>query len=565
MANRLSGRIITHLLSFCLLLFTFFLSSFTFHPSSVFAQTYCVCGDGTNWPPMYCTGNPQTCSWERHYVDETSIDPSGPYMGEKTRTWTPPCTGPQCGRAYTEYWVCTGTERDKPHRCDPDSKSVESWCYASGVLACGENGPGVPGPDPIAPPGATPTSTPIPTPSPTPAPLSSIRVRGVLTSTYHTLTCDQVRALTTGITGAQFRVDGPMWHSNIGTQTGSTYVDFLNQALPGTQTVSYEGTTLLSYGLDRACWTKSTGESGVGLNVSTAGTETATFDLSFVSGVPFFQTQGGNVYTGGSIISQLPINLSPRYVAKDPTVGSPGIVAYGSSDALPYDFSIGSVSNTGRTYVSSKGWLAHSQIPTKSLYTEYSHRVLSGADVKHVYDPTLRTNGKPLMIEGEKVSIYTYNADGSTPGTLTLGDTSGTPWVIDTNEKIILVVDGNVTIRSPITITGNGFFMLIAKGSISIDPTVGGAWNSVTPVIEGVYVAGTAFNTGLSTTVGKERLVIRGSVIADTMTLERDLSISGVNHNADASAELFIHSPRLVLAAPSLLNDHNYLWQEVNP
>ena len=531
-----------------LFIFTFFIPS-----TSINAATYCVCPKGPSQPPQ-CTDTNQACAWETYCGVRA---PKLPYQDREP--------------AYDDcvkYWVCTGGPGYLPRDCSP-LHPIDSLCLADGALLCGPPGGGgsptaIPA-DPTAPPGATPTNTPTPTPTPI---LGSILVRGHLTETYHALSCSDIRLLANGITGAQFRVDGPMWHSDVGTQTGNTYVSFPNQALPGLQTLTYQGSALSSYAVDQACWQRSSGGEGTGLVATIANSETLTWDISFVSGVPFFQTEGGDVYSGGTMRSLLPLAVSPRLFARTLSGSSPGVVNVGSSSPAPgYDFSIEGGNDYGRSYVSATNHLISSPITSQSLYPLYSHRVLSGSNIKNVYDPGSHSYGKPPYIDGQNPTIYTYNLDDSLSTTpLIIGDVAHTPWVIGDNEKIIIVANGDVTIRSPITITGNGFFSLIARGTVNIDPAVGGAWNSTAPVLEGIFVAGTGFYTGASTVAGRERLVIRGSVISDTMTLERNLAdISGVSHNEDTSAELFIHSPRLVLATPDILNDRTYLWQEVSP
>ena len=131
---------------------------------------------------------------------------------------------------------------------------------------------------------------------------------------------------------------------------------------------------------------------------------------------------------------------------------------------------------------------------------------------------------------------------------------------------MILLVNGNVTINSPITITSGGFFTLIVNGNITISPNVGTTTNSAVANLEGLYIATNSthsaiFYSGDSSIAGRERLNIAGSVIADIFSLQRDLGLT----NSTTPAESFTFNPQLLFTMPDVMKEAPYVWQEVAP
>jgi hypothetical protein len=136
---------------------------------------------------------------------------------------------------------------------------------------------------------------------------------------------------------------------------------------------------------------------------------------------------------------------------------------------------------------------------------------------------------------------------------------------VGTGESIVFIVNGNLTIGGNVNITGTGFVSFIVKGNITVLSSVGTGALSTTPVVEGVYIVSSTgtFQTGASTTVGAERFVGKGMFIAGNFSLERDLESTGQNTNA--SAELFVYNPQLLITMPDAMKELPVLWQEVAP
>ncbi|MBI4064792.1 hypothetical protein HY409_00275, partial [Candidatus Gottesmanbacteria bacterium] len=144
-------------------------------------------------------------------------------------------------------------------------------------------------------------------------------------------------------------------------------------------------------------------------------------------------------------------------------------------------------------------------------------------------------------------------------GTLTV---SGN-WNIPSGSYVFLV-DGDVVINGSITLSGTGFVAVIAKGNITVSPSVGVPYSSSNPVVEGIYITSPlgTFHTGASV-AGTERFVGKGSFIAGDFRLERDLEV--VNQNTTTASELFLYNPRLLIAMPDAMKDLPVTWEEVAP
>ncbi len=288
-------------------------------------------------------------------------------------------------------------------------------------------------------------------------------------------------------------------------------------------------------------------------------TDTLTWDLGYSLGTPWVQTQGGDVIVANWIKSLMTPLASPRLFSVNGSGGYPGGVFYGSTGASPYDFDADPASQ-GEQYVSATNWLANepgdggSKDPFKIDWYQYflyqfDLSPASGATPDYANPPT------PITKPASRTKPYLVSGDMTTSG----------DWVIGNGETIIFLVNGNVTIKGKVNITGTGFVSFIAKGNISIDPTVGVPHTSSAPVVEGFYITSPtgSFITGPSTNAGTERFVGKGSFIAGSFLLQRDLS--SVGHNADTAAELFLYNPQLLLTMPEKMKEVKIKWQEVAP
>lgn len=276
--------------------------------------------------------------------------------------------------------------------------------------------------------------------------------------------------------------------------------------------------------------------------------DTITFLLGMTTILPWYQVQGGGNVYGDTLYSLMPLSVSPTLLFDSTAIpATPGVI----SSKTDTDFA-DSVGYYGRHNISRTNWNTNSATTPKDWYPFFTHRLAQATQT-----PYPGTGGKPPVIVGQSYSVYTT-------ATNTIKDlTINTPWNIGDGEKLIMIVDGTLDIRSTITITGSGFVAFVAKNDILINSSVGTTWNSTTPVVEGMYIAGGTIKTGRSTAVATERFVGKGMFAANAILTQRDLITAG--RNRDTSADLFLYNPAFLVTMPDILKDISYNWQEVAP
>lgn len=336
-------------------------------------------------------------------------------------------------------------------------------------------------------------------------------------------------------------------------------MSWTNSVPAGTYTLS-SSPPAGSYVLQNSCWTRTPTAPTSGQSVAAAvnTTDTLTFDVGYTIGTPWVQTQGGDVIVANWIKSLMTPLASPRLFSINGAGGYPGGVVYGSTGATPYNFNADPGDPTyGANYVSSTNWLANepgdggSKDPYKIDWYQYSLYQFDLSNATPDYTNPVTPIGKPAS----RTTPYLVSGDMTTSG----------DWTVGSGETIILVVTGNVTIKGKVNITGTGFVSFIAKGNITVDPTVGVPYTSAAPVVEGFYITSPtgSFITGPSSNPGTERFVGKGSFIAGSFLLQRDLSVVG--QNAATAAELFIYNPQLLFTMPEKMKEMKVRWTEVAP
>jgi hypothetical protein len=254
----------------------------------------------------------------------------------------------------------------------------------------------------------------------------------------------------------------------------------------------------------------------------------------------WWQVIGGNVTSGQSIRSLIPAALP--YLVKNPTAGSPGVVVYGTGLGSSYDFLAG----IGTGQPSSANWLVSSPITPPKYNYDYALSLLSSTWPFNNINSGTDMNGN-VTVASDGYKYFKANSD------LTIGNTQ------NINDKVVLFVDGDLTINSRINLSGsNSFFMAIVSGDINIEPSLTGTSSGSNPAIEGYFLTDGNFNTGSS----NNRLVVAGSVVAlGGIGLDRDLG----GNNSNTPAEEFRELPRLQLLFPSSLTRDIVIWEEVAP
>jgi hypothetical protein len=273
---------------------------------------------------------------------------------------------------------------------------------------------------------------------------------------------------------------------------------------------------------------------------------TITFLMGMGPVLPWFQIQGGGNLYGNAVYSLMPVLINPSLLF-DATQApaSPGIL----SSLTGFDLSE-SLESSGRTYISSTNWSTDNAMKSKDWYAFFRSRLQQAVLTPYEGDgqtkPTPPVPAPPYMV---------YH----TAQNPTITD----PWVID-GEKLIFIVDGTLTIANTITIQNNGFIAFVVRDDILIDTSVGTAYTSSTPVVEGMYIAGKSIKTGPSTVSGKRRFIGKGMFAANSILLQRNF-YPGNQQNANYSADLFLYNPAFLVTMPDILKDLSYTWQEVAP
>jgi hypothetical protein len=265
----------------------------------------------------------------------------------------------------------------------------------------------------------------------------------------------------------------------------------------------------------------------------------------------WIQVSGGNVMANGSIVSEIP----PLATIRKFNTGQ-GLISYNSL-ITDIDFSF-EPEDYGTTLISN----SNNMIAKESNLEYYQ----SG---KSWYDYFYTAAGRPENPETQDTPL---SQPASSETIRFYKTTTGNPiktqgaWTVGDGDKLVIFVDGNLEITDSINKTGSGFIAFIVSGNITVDSTVGTAWNETTPTLMGLYVTNGTFSTGSSSTVGKERFVGKGIFVAHDFNLAgRDLTVGDPTANFTTSANLFIHDPSLLFTIPSSLQKTTVSWKEINP
>jgi hypothetical protein len=260
------------------------------------------------------------------------------------------------------------------------------------------------------------------------------------------------------------------------------------------------------------------------------------------------QFKNGSVLTNGSVSCQVPVG---SYLMTYDIPGTPGVpIAGGSVTYAP-----GGLSTTN--------WRAENTPYAGSLpsYSAFRNKIPLSTSL---YSLGSSVNEATLLTWGTQYpsgsGYYYFNYDGSA-GDLVLQDGDG---VIDLGtRKVVIFTDSAVNINSKILLTkGQGFFMIISSGDISISSSVGGPQEATPlPDLEGVYYTDGGFITGTLDPPGSDQqLHVRGVVVAkDSVVMQR------IPPFADIPGELFEFAPDQSMLIPSILSQKLINWREVLP
>lgn len=151
--------------------------------------------------------------------------------------------------------------------------------------------------------------------------------------------------------------------------------------------------------------------------------------------------------------------------------------------------------------------------------------------------------------------------------------TVDTPWAVNAGEKIVVFVNGNLTINKNITMSNsNAFVGFIASGNIVITANVGTATkpfaNQKTGQVQGMYFADGTLTVDTAGAAGTDMKFVGEGTFAGRsgISLLRDFKNGGNGSENNAGpATLFIYRPDLLRNAPDQMKAPSYVWKEVNP
>ncbi len=409
------------------------------------------------------------------------------------------------------------------------------WCGAANFqIQCGcvpeDTGSG--GGGATAPPGSSPTSPPAPSPtSPPPGATGTITaVARLVTST--TPSCADVAAgsLLDGINismissiglplvpASQIQSGGPVsWGS---VPAGYTFLTMGSHPAGDYSPVA----TCYNFASDA---TLLTGSAAV-----LPASDTLNFFIGFTVRGPWVQTVEGDVYSGTTITTSIPGSVVPQTFTRPGAGGSEGVVTAGTTMTISPS---PSWAVTGEPYI------------MQNLYATYY--------------PRLKAGGTEALTSQSITSLANSGTEDTTVYTATGSVTVDAPITIPAGDKVIVLIDGTLTINNTVQLGSvDSFVAFIVNGNITVDPVVSGT--EASPALNGVYIAGNGGTAIFNTGTGANRLVGKGMFIADTFTLARDVGAS----NTTTPSELFIFDPALLFSMPNVMNDLPYTWQEVAP
>ena len=272
---------------------------------------------------------------------------------------------------------------------------------------------------------------------------------------------------------------------------------------------------------------------GFSANFSASGS-TATRDFGFwrVYG-GWFQAVGGDVYGGGGIENIIPATLpaEERYLIKEDVNGNGGLAYYRTGE-----LELGGGSGVA---VSQKGWQAESGYGGQDANYEYytaKMRIFEKTD----WDGEGKPDFAPKADDDWEIYTHTGNAyiDFDVVGL----------------EKMIFMVDGDVTVTGDVLVEKGAHLTVIASGNITFEDDVSqaqGWWVADRIVIE---------STGDEATEIQFRG--EGSFVGyDAIEFNRD---RGVTNNSEPT-EIFTYRPDMMTNAPGAIKLPRFHWSEQVP
>ena len=285
----------------------------------------------------------------------------------------------------------------------------------------------------------------------------------------------------------------------------------------------------------------------------------------------WWQVEGGPIAAFAGAGQRALSSLIPEFCSL-PTCNPYLIVNQNGGDSEGYVLTGGSyVSGTDQIDESGHNWVAQMSSPPDKRQDYHYFKVLALLPTSPTsdfipFDPiegSVTSLDKPdkdqEFANGDQARAYFHAGEA----------VIDSPWSVESDEKLVVLVDGNITIEEPITVETGGFFMLVASGDITFDASLGtDDLNNLEAVAEGVFVADGILKVESAETGGDKRFIGEGTFVGwSGVKLERDYDDGAGRRalNNVSAVEYFRYRPDFITAAPEEFMRSRYSWQQVNP
>jgi len=250
----------------------------------------------------------------------------------------------------------------------------------------------------------------------------------------------------------------------------------------------------------------------------------------------WFNSLGGGIYGGGGINQDIPSSSpNPTLIGAGAGTGEAGLV-YARSGSIDLGTNPDASISASGINAAGTGYTGD-----RADYTYFLAKM--GTYDKIAWDGT----GKPTYSSGgNDFAIYTKKSNS----TINFTPSSG--------QKMIFLIDGNVTIDADITIpvyaNNPAFIAVIASGTITFKNNVSRA--------DGWFVGKRIVFETLNDKTNEKQFVGEGSFVGwDSISMQRD---RGETNNSEPS-ETFVYRPDFMVNAPAPMTASYYVWRQENP
>lgn len=306
----------------------------------------------------------------------------------------------------------------------------------------------------------------------------------------------------------------------------------------------------------------------------------STFDMS---NGPWWQIINGIAYSGGAMNSQVPDTcdsdpncnsyVSTRRSQNPSDTNSAGPLLTGSNQIIAGEsgnfWAVNGASNS-QPHALSQDFGDINDRPEDYAYFDSKISFSGGGIAEDVVNEI-----SDLIIGGDQQDDTYINKKS---GNLTISPSS--TMVVGSNQKIIILVDGDLTIEDDnigngrvLTVNPGGYISFIVRGDIIIDQSVGhnideSNYSITTPNISGVFIADNIIvDSDDDENTRDKKFVGEGTFVGwSGIELKRSFEDNGLGmtmHNI-TPAEVFIFRPDFVENMPAAQEAPVLLWQEIN-